>query len=378
MKKALRQLIVVMVLAVALYGGYAVWSGIGKLGESLSHFTAWSFAAACALAFCNYVVRFGKWEFYLARLGIRGVSKSDSFLTFLSGFVLTVTPGKVGEVFKSLVLFETHGVPIPLTAPIVVAERVTDLIGIITLIVLGSLGFSGGPIWAAVWAQRWSRCCAPRGHRVPSPVDRDDSGWSSGCPGSSVEARAQSPRGGREPGHAARSPGTRRADRAVDRRVVVRVPGRAGSSCAASARRPASTLAAFFYATSTLAGALVPVPGGLGITESALKEQLQTLATCRPATSTAAMMPCTRFATPGFAVLVASSRSACSARALPAAPRRDRAEPRQGLGGDGAGAWSCAVPGYESPDPESVTGRREDGKVEESVSCRRPFLRRVS
>ena len=63
------------------------------------------------------------------------------------------------------------------------------------------------------------------------------------------------------------------------------------------------TLAAFFYATSTLAGALVPVPGGLGITESALKEQLQTLGHVAPATSTAAMM-LTRFATLWFAVLV--------------------------------------------------------------------------
>jgi uncharacterized protein (TIRG00374 family) len=63
------------------------------------------------------------------------------------------------------------------------------------------------------------------------------------------------------------------------------------------------TLAAFFYATSTLAGALVPVPGGLGITESALKEQLQTLGHVSPSTSTAAMM-LVRFATLWFAVAV--------------------------------------------------------------------------
>jgi hypothetical protein len=93
-------------------------------------------------------VRYLKWEFYLARLDIRGVPKLDSFLTFLSGFVLTVTPGKIGEVFKSLVLFEIRGVAIARTAPIVVAERVTDLIGIITLIILGSLGFSFGLVWA--------------------------------------------------------------------------------------------------------------------------------------------------------------------------------------------------------------------------------------
>jgi uncharacterized protein (TIRG00374 family) len=63
------------------------------------------------------------------------------------------------------------------------------------------------------------------------------------------------------------------------------------------------SLSAFFYATSTLAGALIPVPGGLGVTESALKEQLQALGHVSPSTSTAAMM-LVRFATLWFAVLV--------------------------------------------------------------------------
>ena len=107
----LRRVLSVMLLGVVLYGAYAVWSGLGRIGDALATFSWWHFGAAVALAFGNYVVRWFKWEFYLARLEIRGVGKADSFLTFLSGFVLTVTPGKVGEVFKSLVLFETHGVP---------------------------------------------------------------------------------------------------------------------------------------------------------------------------------------------------------------------------------------------------------------------------
>ena len=93
---------------------------------------------------------FLKWQFYLKVLAIEDVGIVDSFLTFLSGFVLTISPGKVGEVFKSFVLFETHGVPMPKTAPIVVAERITDLIGVIVLIVIGSLGFRGGALPAIV------------------------------------------------------------------------------------------------------------------------------------------------------------------------------------------------------------------------------------
>src|SRR5262249_46268752 len=128
-----------------------VYTGLGKIGQSLSHFQTATFAIACGLAFGNYLLRYLKWEFYLARLDIRGVPKLDSFLTFLSGFVLTVTPGKVGEVFKSFILSETHGVAMTKTAPIIVAERATDVIGIVVLIVFGaSFGFGGGLVWAGI------------------------------------------------------------------------------------------------------------------------------------------------------------------------------------------------------------------------------------
>ena len=62
-------------------------------------------------------------------------------------------------------------------------------------------------------------------------------------------------------------------------------------------------LATFFYATSTLAGAIVPVPGGLGVTETSLQGQMQRLGHVAPATSTAAMI-LVRLATLWFAVLV--------------------------------------------------------------------------
>jgi uncharacterized protein (TIRG00374 family) len=149
MNRLLRRLVWAMILGVFVYAAFALYRGIHEIGESLGRFSWSAFAAACALAFGNYMTRFLKWEFYLARLEIRGVPKLDSLLTFLSGLVLTVTPGKVGEVFKSLVLYQTHDVPVARTAPIVLAERLTDVLGIVILIVAGSATFPGGLAWAA-------------------------------------------------------------------------------------------------------------------------------------------------------------------------------------------------------------------------------------
>jgi len=299
MKFSLRRILVVMLFGVLVYGGYAVYSGLGKMRDALADYHAWTFGAACALAFGNYVLRFAKWEFYLSRLGIRGVPKGDSFLVYLSGFVLTISPGKVGEVFKSLVLFETHDVPMTRTAPIVVAERVTDVIGVVVLIVLGSLGFSGGLVWAGIGAalvvvlvvvvmsERLSLGILGLVERLPGPGKKV-----------AEKARASyvslktllSPANLVVPTLLSIAAWTLEC---LALWVILRGFGEAVSV----------PLATFFYATSTLAGAIIPVPGGLGVTETLLNRQMHDLGHVGGPTATGAMM-LVRFATLWFAVLV--------------------------------------------------------------------------
>jgi uncharacterized membrane protein YbhN (UPF0104 family) len=260
----------------------------------------WSaFALALALASFNYGLRFLKWQYYLARLQIRGVSITDSLLIFLSGFVLTITPGKVGEVFKSALLAETHQVPAARTAPIVIAERLTDVIAMIALILLGSVGFSGGLLWASLGAAAvllglsfivW-----------PVPVERL-LGWLDRSPG----------RGGRL------APKLREAW--VSLRVVagpaalalptlLSIVGWGAEGLALYALlwgfgTPAPlALTVFFYATATLAGAIVPVPGGLGVAESMIQQQLVHLGHVPAAPATSAMI-LIRLATLWWAVVV--------------------------------------------------------------------------
>jgi uncharacterized protein (TIRG00374 family) len=299
MNRLLRRLLVAMMLGVCVYAAFALYRGINEIGESLSRFEWSAFAFGCALAFGNYLTRFLKWEFYLARLGIRGVPKFDSLLTFLSGLVLTVTPGKVGEVFKSLVLYQTHDVAVARTAPIVLAERLTDVIGIVILIVAGSASFPGGLIWAgagsmlvlfilvAVSSDRvFQRLIGlfergPERARKIAPKVRE--AWASlrtmTTPGALVVPTLLSILAWFLEGFAMW--------------VILRGFG----------ETTPVLMACFFYATATLAGALIPVPGGLGITEGTLEEQLHHFGNVSTATSTSAMI-LVRFATLWFAVLV--------------------------------------------------------------------------
>lgn len=294
-----RRLLVAVLLGVAVYAAFVLFRGFRGIRDALSDFRWSMFALALGMTFGNYVLRFLKWEFYLRRLGILGVPKWDSFLTFLSGFVLTVTPGKVGEVFKSLVLFETHGVPGARTAPIVVAERLTDLIGIIVLVIIGSLGFPGGLVWAYLGSFAVLVALVVISSRaIPDAIVRwmDGRGGFFGKLAPRVATAWDSLRILVTPG-------------ALVVPTVISVTSWALEGLSLYVillgfrANVAPPMALFFYATSQLAGALIPVPGGLGVTEGSLEQQLVRLGGVPQIAATSAMI-LVRIATLWFAVLL--------------------------------------------------------------------------
>lgn len=126
-------------LAIVIVIGAAALLVVGdvrELGDRMRGF-AWSAFALClGLAFGNYAIRFLRWELYLRHQGVR-VPAGSSALVFGAGLSLSITPGKVGELVKSYLLRELHGTPATLTAPVVIAERVTDLLALLLVAVAG-------------------------------------------------------------------------------------------------------------------------------------------------------------------------------------------------------------------------------------------------
>lgn len=95
------------------------------------------------LTFVNYLLRFVKWHFFLKLINVT-ISLNDSFIIFLSGLAMTITPGKAGELLKSLLLKELKGVAVSRTAPVVFAERLSDGFGLIVLSLTGVAFFKHG------------------------------------------------------------------------------------------------------------------------------------------------------------------------------------------------------------------------------------------
>lgn len=129
-------------MAVAV--GLGLYADFGALGSALAAFDWRLFPLALALTLVNYLIRFGRWQLYLHRLGIE-IPRLRSLTIFFAGLVGTITPAKLGEVVKSALLRRGFGTPIARSAPIVVVERISDALGIVVLAVLGGAGATSSP-----------------------------------------------------------------------------------------------------------------------------------------------------------------------------------------------------------------------------------------
>jgi uncharacterized membrane protein YbhN (UPF0104 family) len=133
-----RRLLAGVLFGALVYVGILLWSDVGAIGAALSDIPLRILPAALACSCVNYLLRFWKWERFRRALGI-DLDARTSFQIFLSGLGLGVTPGKMGELIKAWMLKRAVGVPIHRSAPIVIAERLTDLLAFLVLMGVGGL-----------------------------------------------------------------------------------------------------------------------------------------------------------------------------------------------------------------------------------------------
>ncbi|MFW9882883.1 MAG: lysylphosphatidylglycerol synthase transmembrane domain-containing protein [Candidatus Thorarchaeota archaeon] len=139
----LRHLVVFVMVAIIIYLAIFFYSKYDEVAAAIATIEWWwVFPAMMVLSFLNYIFRYFKWQYYLGRIGV-SLSHADSFSIFLAGFTLTASPGKIGEAIKGYFINELDGTPIAKTVPVVVSERVTDLLAMILLALVGfALGVS--------------------------------------------------------------------------------------------------------------------------------------------------------------------------------------------------------------------------------------------
>lgn len=140
-KGLLRKLIPITAFGAVAYGALLLYGDAGAISRNMARVPTGLLLASAGLALASYAVRGARWVYYLRVSKIR-VPVLGALLVTVAGFAMSITPAKMGEVLKSLLLKQAWDVPIARSAPLVVAERVTDLAG---LLILGGVGLLAVP-----------------------------------------------------------------------------------------------------------------------------------------------------------------------------------------------------------------------------------------
>ena len=135
-----RKLILSLVGALILYIVLVLWSDIRAVQSALQAFPWQWLPLVLGLALINYVVRILRWHWWLGLVNVQ-ISRWDSARVFGVGSLMVMTPGKVGELLKAYMVKNITGTPMSVTAPIIVAERIIDGIAMLILASIGLIAF---------------------------------------------------------------------------------------------------------------------------------------------------------------------------------------------------------------------------------------------
>ncbi len=149
--KIKRNILISIVIAAIIYLAFSFYADYELVLASFQTFNWLLIPFILFLTYMNYLVRFYKWDYYLRIINVT-IAKMDSFAIFMSGLIMSVTPGKMGELLKAYLVKQITGTPISKTAPVIIVERITDFVSLVLLALIGAFVFDYGRMIVAAVA----------------------------------------------------------------------------------------------------------------------------------------------------------------------------------------------------------------------------------
>ena len=145
-----KKFLIVLIGCIIVYSLFLILSDFSKLSEEILDFEIMYLPLILILVPLGWLALYFRWTILLKNSGYKLPHKKN-FQIFLSGFPLSITPGKVGELLKCELLKENFNMPRKITAPIILVERLYNAVGIVIISSLGIwyFDFSGTVILIA-------------------------------------------------------------------------------------------------------------------------------------------------------------------------------------------------------------------------------------
>ena len=149
MQKYRHQILLGLLFISAVLIAVVVITGAGALTDRLRHFPLALLVPVLALKVVNWGLRYLEWRYFLGVIGVRtvrglreppppnpaapAIRERDSLVLWLSGLAMSISPGKLAEVLKALILKHLSGVDFARAAPVVFMERLVDGLAIVPM-----------------------------------------------------------------------------------------------------------------------------------------------------------------------------------------------------------------------------------------------------
>ncbi|MBI5250290.1 MAG: flippase-like domain-containing protein [Desulfomonile tiedjei] len=150
--RLIKSVLISTVTGVILYGAATLAGDYQAISQALMNFPLDTLALVLLLVVVGWLLRGWRFYYYLQSNGA-SVPLGYSISSFLAGFALTSTPGKLGEAVKGIFLKQDYGVSVTRVVGIVMMERLMDLAGVLLLASFSVLLFKG-------WEKLFLLCAA--------------------------------------------------------------------------------------------------------------------------------------------------------------------------------------------------------------------------
>ena len=128
--------LLIIIGTITLYGIFLFVPDFNLIQEKISNFKINYLPLILLLVSASWIPLIIKWHFLLKNCQIE-IPLAKSVAVFLSGMFFDITPGQIGALMKSQILKTRSNIPRTKTAPIVLVEKVYDLIGAIVASIIG-------------------------------------------------------------------------------------------------------------------------------------------------------------------------------------------------------------------------------------------------
>jgi len=132
-----------VLFAIVVYIIMGIYADFGKLSLTISYFRWQYFLLLIVLTTIGYIIRYIKWDLFLKTAGLH-IDRKENLFVFFSGLSMIVTPGKLGEIWKSWLIRDISGDELSKTLPVVIMDRVTDVISLVFLSFMGIFYYREG------------------------------------------------------------------------------------------------------------------------------------------------------------------------------------------------------------------------------------------